>query len=284
MSRLAIAEIITSWFPGAGSSIEWVAMFGKTLTTRALLKCFGFPEEDIEFIAENMDTLVKIMRPPEAPEQLPMLNAIAGEVYRRTERYILYTGLADELLRTAGPEPKEELLSLCTSNLIGLFIQSYEAGRGLLSNTLLQCLEAYPAYREKIGTDFSASDLVMETLRFDSPIQHTRRYAGRDLEINGHAVRQGQGILVLLASANRDPARFTQPNLFDPTRSNKEDHLTYGVGRHRCPGKKFAMELTADVIGILFQRYGNITLLNRPVQYESLPNVRLPKEIWIGLS
>jgi cytochrome P450 len=77
---------------------------------------------------------------------------------------------------------------------------------------------------------------VEEILRFDSPVQMTARTASRDVTILGHDIAAGEMVAMLLGGANRDPAVFTNPGLFDITRPNAREHLAFASGVHACLG------------------------------------------------
>jgi cytochrome P450 len=81
---------------------------------------------------------------------------------------------------------------------------------------------------------------VEELLRFVTPVQFSpRRVALEDVEIGGVTVRKGEGLFLLLASANRDERMFADPDRLDFAR-DASDHLTFGYGIHQCLGQTLA--------------------------------------------
>jgi hypothetical protein len=86
---------------------------------------------------------------------------------------------------------------------------------------------------------------VGEALRYDSPLQLTKRVATRDVEIGGKQVRDGDQVLLCLGAANRDPEPFADPDEFDIGR-DAEGHLAFGYGMHGCLGGLLA-QLQAEV-------------------------------------
>ena len=85
---------------------------------------------------------------------------------------------------------------------------------------------------------------VEEMLRWVSPIKNMARTDDRDVELHGSVLRQGQKLLLLYPSANRDERVFDDPEQFDITRS-PNDHMAFGFGSHFCLGNRLArMELT----------------------------------------
>ncbi len=80
---------------------------------------------------------------------------------------------------------------------------------------------------------------VEEVLRHDPPLHIFTRWAYEDMELYGHPIRRGQQINCLLAAANRDPAAYPDPALFDPARSGPA-HTSFGGGIHFCVGAPLA--------------------------------------------
>jgi len=177
---------------------------------------------------------------------------------------------------------KEEILSLCIANFIGLLIQGYDAGRGLLSNILLQVItrkDLLPA-----NDKFKLQKTVWETLRFDPPVHHTKRIAMKDIFIEQHEIKKGQSVLLVLAAANRDPQQFENAAVFNIERHNNYEALTFGIGVHRCPAHNHSVNMAAETIHYLFNRYSRIELLEKETRFEPLSNVRLPVQLHLSLS
>ncbi len=80
---------------------------------------------------------------------------------------------------------------------------------------------------------------IEEMLRYDGPVQSTARFTRNDIEIGGAWFPAGFGILIIVAAANRDPAKFPDPDRFDVTRDPNE-HLAFGEGIHFCIGAPLA--------------------------------------------
>jgi len=129
------------------------------------------------------------------------------------------------------------------ANLIGLLSQTYEATAGLIGNTLLALIRDPALPRDSTGID----DLIAETQRFDPPVQNTRRFVASPCEINGVSMNTGDVILVLLASANRDPQLNDNPDVFTLDRPDRRS-FTFGAGGHLCPGQVLAMEISAATV------------------------------------
>jgi cytochrome P450 len=79
-------------------------------------------------------------------------------------------------------------------------------------------------------------DFIDEYLRLYAPTQWLLRRAKVDVTLHGVTIPAGELVHVLVGSANRDPRRFADPDVFDLDRVGKEDHLAFGAGAHFCPG------------------------------------------------
>jgi cytochrome P450 len=120
-------------------------------------------------------------------------------------------------------------------------------------------------------------------LRFDPPIHNTRRIATQDIFIGESLIKKNDSILIVLASANRDPQKFENALDFDIKRNNNNENLTFGTGGHMCVAKHFSIHLATEALWFLFDEYKTIKLLENNIQYEPMINVRLPKSVWISL-
>lgn len=138
----------------------------------------------------------------------------------------------------------EGLDAVQAANRIALMQQSLDATAGLLGHTVLM-LRRYPALAGDADRSLSAMrGFVTEVERQQAPIQNTRRFAAQDAMLGGQSISRGQGVLLLLASGNRDPALNPHPDDFDPQRSEPRS-LGFGDGAHACPGAAIAIEIVA---------------------------------------
>ena len=111
---------------------------------------------------------------------------------------------------------------------------------GRLIGWLAKVLAEHPDQRRQVVDDRSLiPNVIDETLRFEPTGHATARCTTRDLEYYGTTVPAGSPILLSLASANRDPRRYTDPDRFDIHRQDIQ-HLTFGFGLHYCLGANLA--------------------------------------------
>jgi cytochrome P450 len=111
---------------------------------------------------------------------------------------------------------------------------------GRLIGWLAKVLAEHPDQRRQIVEDRNLLNrTVDETLRFEPTGPHVARYILKDFECYGTTVPAGSAMLLLFGAANRDPARYENPDTFDIHRDNKA-HLTFGKGLHYCLGANLA--------------------------------------------
>ncbi|WP_211769388.1 cytochrome P450 [Kutzneria sp. CA-103260] len=109
-----------------------------------------------------------------------------------------------------------------------------------------------------LGDHQAVASAVEEILRHQAGISGEAfpRWAHEDLQLAGHTIAAGDMVIVRIEAANRDPARFPDPDRFDPARVPKP-HLRFGHGPHRCVGAAVArMEIAAAVAALANQMPG----------------------------
>jgi cytochrome P450 len=90
-----------------------------------------------------------------------------------------------------------------------------------------------------------------ETLRHTTVVHLRARRASQDVELEGVLVREGERVIAVNAAANRDPARWPDPDRFDPSRPRLYGHLAFNVGPRHCAGSHVArLEVTEAVVGL----------------------------------
>jgi len=283
MKSVDISQIVSSLIESdlVDTKIDWINSVCKKLPVLVLLKSFRFGENDCDFISQKMESFIKIMLPQKTEEQVKFINEISEKLYLIVEKHLSSVSFYDSLLIKTSKQFNlsiEEIIPIVVSNFIGLCIQSYDAGRGILSNSLLPIIQ-HKTFSNRIEIEKS----IIETLRFDPPIHNTRRIAIEDFYIGESQIKKGDSILIVLASANRDSQKFENAMNFDVGRINNTENLTFGIGGHMCLAKYFSIHLATEALWHLFQNYKSISMLENQIQYEPLINARLPKNIWISI-
>jgi cytochrome P450 len=102
---------------------------------------------------------------------------------------------------------------------------------------------------------------IDELLRYESPVQLTGRVALQDTEIDGVEIKKGTPVLSLLSGANRDPAVFANPEVYDLDRPNSRDHVAFSAGIHYCLGANLAKMEGHTGLRLLFERFPALTVV-----------------------
>ncbi|MNS01256.1 Biotin biosynthesis cytochrome P450 [compost metagenome] len=217
------------------------AMFrGPVCVVAALL---GFTPAQGRIISELTADFVACLSPLSTSAQLSAAHAAAEQL----------SGYCAELL--AAPDNHSRLLAgirqrftggapqTLVANLIGLFSQTFDATAGLIGNAVLALIQ-HPTL---LSQSPHVEDLLAEVQRFDPPVQSTRRFVAAPCEIDGARLNAGDMILVLLASANRDPQLNDNPDALLLGRPNRRS-FTFDAGRHQCPGQTLALSIAGATI------------------------------------
>ena len=121
------------------------------------------------------------------------------------------------------------------------------------TSILLAGLLSNPDQLAAVAQDRSlVPQAIEEALRWDGPVLLQTRMAARDVEIGGHTIPKGAIVGVAAGAANRDPARFPNPDVFDIFRKPQHKHLAFAYGPHVCIGQHLArVEMTRALNAIL---------------------------------
>ncbi len=160
---------------------------------------------------------------------------------------------------------EEELISTC----ILLLNAGHEATVNVIGNGVLALLQ-HPDQWEKLararGNDTAIKNAVEEMLRYDPPLHYFHRWALADgVEFGGRVYNLGDTVAVLLGAANRDPARFPNPDAFDISRPAEQNaHVSFGGGIHFCIGAPLARIELQEALRALVTRAPRLSLTGQP--------------------
>jgi cytochrome P450 len=149
----------------------------------------------------------------------------------------------------------EELLA----NLILLLVAGFETTTNLLGNGLAILLDRPDLIAAVRAGHLPIAGFIEEVLRYDSPVQAVTRRAHRDgLTVEGVAIPEGSDLILLIGAANRDPARYHDPDRFDPARADIRP-LSFGAGAHICIGNNLARLEAAVAFPKVLNRFPNLS-------------------------
>ncbi|GAB4086340.1 cytochrome P450 [Myceligenerans cantabricum] len=168
--------------------------------------------------------------------------------------------LTSALLRTTYPDgssyPRDDL----RATIRVIVVAGYETTVNLIDMCVFALL-THPEHLQAVREGrITWADVIDETLRWGSPAANLPlRYAAAGIDIDGDTIEPHEAILISYAGAGRDPKIHERPEVFDPTRSDKQ-HLGFGHGAHYCLGANLAITETEIALAALFKAYPDMKL------------------------
>lgn len=199
---------------------------------------------------------------------------------RAQQSIVEFKAYLEELYRERLQEPRDDMMSWLMEVQRGddsltpddvlyscmlILNAGHETTQIMIGNTVTALLQSgeWSRLREQPQLVKTA---IEECLRFNGPMKGTMRAAAEDMVIGGVSVKQGDRVMLLMASANRDPTQFADPDRLDIAR-NPNPHLAFGHGIHFCLGAPLARLEVEIGLNEMTRRFPNIELAG-PVNYE----------------
>jgi cytochrome P450 len=264
--RPAVERLVDEALDGIGGEVELMGALANPLPVAVIGELLGVPEADRPAFLPLSRAGTMAFEPSAGPAEVAAANRAQEEMeaYFRDLFDRRRADPADDLLsELLAVEERGDVLTEqeLVSTAILLFGAGFETTANLIGNGLLALLR-HPAELARLRDDPSlVRSAVDELLRFDGPVQVDARTATADLELDGAVVPAGAVVVALLGSANRDEARFTQPDRLDVGR-DEGPSLAFGSGIHHCLGAALARMEGQAVLAALLRRYEVIELLD----------------------
>jgi cytochrome P450 len=268
------------------SQLDIVDDFAHPLPVRVICEMLGIPIEDRARLEVWIPALVRRLEPAQrvgetqveqaAQAAMQMRDYLRGLIAIRHDRP--HDDLISALVATSHDDAEQmneqELLSS-----VGLLLGAgFETTVNLITNSMLTLLR-HPDVLARLRRDH---DMVIRTLeevqRYDPPVQFRTRTTLTDINIAGVTIPKGATVVLLFGSGIRDPARFPDPDRFDPDRTNNE-HFGFGRGIHYCVGAPLARMETHIALNALVRRLVNPRLVTDPPPYRELASLRGPQHL-----
>ena len=250
--------------------MDLIADLAFPLPFAVISEMLGMPDGDSAQLREWSHTLVKILDFTIGPEEL-MAAVVAGENLREHIANVIEwkrSNLGDDLLSALIlAEDNGDVLSdiELVDQVNVLFIAGHETTVNLIGNgtwALLQNRHQLELLRDDPSVETTAID---ELLRYDSPVQISRRITLEPIQVGGHDVAAGTFVLTSLGSANRDPAVFgPTADQLDLRRADAARHLAFGSGTHHCLGASLARMEGTIAITRLIRRFPELQAIGTP--------------------
>jgi cytochrome P450 len=254
-----------------GPEVDFAKMFSTELPMYTLCEMLGVDEEDRPNIIKWMHYLE--LAPQFLTHPFRMFMAEPMFLFRFNQMLEDMFDYGERVMADRIKNPREDLLTvianatldgkpLSQNYLDGSWLLIIFAGNDTTRNSLsgtIRLLTEFQDQRQMVINDPSLIERMShEALRMTSPVMHMRRTATQDTEIAGQKIAEDEKVIMWYGAANRDPAVFPNPDVFDMTRKNVEKHVAFGHGVHRCLGNRIAqMQLNMAYERIL-ERFPNI--------------------------
>ncbi|MER6445958.1 cytochrome P450 [Streptomyces venezuelae] len=276
---------------GSPDRIDLVDQFSYPFPVTVICRLLGVPHEDEPRFHGWADTIAAALDPdPDAdPGEKPK-----GAADAQMELGMYLAGLIEERRKDPGEDMLSQLAaatedadgSMSTLEAIStaalLLIAGHETTVNLITNGMLTLLR-HPDVLQRLREDPRLSvPIVEELLRYEPPVQMLpRRSTLDDIEMAGVNIPKGATVSLILASGNRDPKRFENPDRFDPDRGDIQ-HLGLGSGIHSCFGAPLARMEAQLALSELARRLENPRLLEDPPPYRQNAVLRGPRHLPIA--
>ncbi|MCY9662317.1 cytochrome P450 [Paenibacillus chondroitinus] len=234
-----------------------------------IAELLGVPPKDRYLFKEWSDILVK---GPDVNTDEAFLNVMAEKTQAMKELNQYFAAIAAERRQA----PKEDLITLLLEaeidgvklneeEVLGFCILLLAAGNetttNLITNALRRLTEDTGLQQQLREQPELVSSFIEEVLRYYPPIQAIGRVVTQDVEVHGTAIKAGEQVVSWVASANRDEAKFQEPDQFIIDRKPNA-HLSFGFGTHFCLGAPLARLEGQIVIKHLLEHLDSIEFIS----------------------
>ncbi|MBO9403233.1 cytochrome P450 [Shimia sp. R9_3] len=285
--REAIQSFVDRLLDGLSDQdeVDFVGDFAAHVPGHIIGRILGVPDEDCPQLRHWSEEVVRFFDPGRVDEDKARAEQATKEFYE----YLL------DLLAEREKASQDDLLSrlishrdegrLSQDELISTAMLILMAGHGSTIDVLgsgMHALLRYPEQHDRLREDPSLmKTAVQEMFRYESPLPFFHRFATEETEVGGKLFPAGTRFGLLYGAANRDPARFENPDKFDVGRTPNR-HMAFGGGGHFCLGNHLA-RLDMDVIfSTLNTRFASISLAEETPEYKRGLSVRGPKALRVA--
>ncbi|MED7923976.1 cytochrome P450 [Nonomuraea sp. LP-02] len=264
----AMAEDLLDAMLAKGSPGNLTTGLALPLPVRVICALVGAPPEDQDKFAHWSRVMLTLTAytQQEVDQAYSEFNAYVSDLVDRN-RADPGDDLLSELTQISDAEDgrlgKDELIS----TVRGLLLAGHETTSNMIAIMTAVLLADRSRYEAVVDDPDLIPGTVEEVLRLDSTLSiigGVPRYITEDVELSGTVVPAGSTVIPSTTAANRDPAKFPDPDRFDPRRPNVAQHLTFGAGPHYCLGQPLARVELQVVLGLLTRRLPGLGLRDHP--------------------
>lgn len=248
------------------SSFDVIADYAARIPNTVICEMLGIPREDHVLFDKWLSDQFRLVRPTPASDEL------LADTDRSTEALEAYL---NQIISERRQSPREDLISALiaaeddgsrlspreTVVMISLLLAGGSESTKTTIAFAVGNLLRHPAELARLRADPSLDRPAMEELlRYEGPIHMANvRMSFDEAELSGVTIRAGESVVPVVLSANRDPAKFSNPEGLDIGR-NPNPHLSFAVGVHMCLGIALARLEAVGAIGALVRRFPELEL------------------------
>jgi len=253
-----VANELIDAFAGRGSA-DLVREFNFPFPTKVISGILGLPREDYRqfqrWTTAILSFFTKLDEAIVASQEVKDYMAVVLAERRREPREDLISELAQAEL-DGERLSDEEIFSFLRLLLPAGVETTYRATGNMLFSLLSndEQLEAVRSDRDLIH------QAIEESLRLETPLLNITRLAIKDAEVGGVPIPAGSTVMLMLAAANRDEARYPKPDDYDILRTDPKPHISFGHGPHSCLGTHLARLEMRVALNLLLDRLPNLRL------------------------
>jgi cytochrome P450 len=249
-----------------GEPVDLMARFAFPLPFQVITELLGMPDGDRDQLRDWSHTITRFLEPVVADDELARMVQASDNMNAHVRAAIEWkrANPADDLL-SAMVAAEEDGDRLSTEELVDqvslLYLAGHETTVNLIGNGTVALLRHRDQLERLVADPALDANAVDELLRWDSPVQVSRRIAMSEMEVGGEIVQPGDFVLTLLGAANRDPAHWgPTADRLDLGREGAGAHLSFGSGIHHCLGAALARLEGAEALGALVRRFPDMEL------------------------
>ena len=253
--------------------VDVIAELALPVPSTLICELLGVPVSDrasfTQWTADATHALAGDLAPPEVRERAGAAALALGGYFDALiaeRRKSLTDDLLSVLIRAEEDGDRLSQTELLVQS-IGLLIAGFETTIGLIGNGVANLARQPDQLAKLRGRPQRIANAVEECLRYEGPIGATIRVLHADAELGGHRIPKDTEVWAMLWGANRDPARFADPDRFDLERADAREHLAFGGGTHLCLGAHLARMEAQEAIGALAARTREIALVEDRIEW-----------------
>ncbi|MFJ1719066.1 MULTISPECIES: cytochrome P450 [unclassified Streptomyces] len=244
-------ELLDAMVPAGRADLVDALAFPLPMTV--ICELIGVPDLDRDAFRLLSNGVVTPTSPEGEMEAVRAMNEYLGELIEDKRR-----SPGDDLMSALVRTRDEDGDSLSPDELVGMAFLLLVAGHETTVNLIANGVRALLGHPEQLAALLADPELiggaVEEMLRYDGPVENsTLRFPREPVRIGQRVIPAGVPVLVSLAGADRDPARYPEPDTFD-IRRDAQGHLAFGHGMHFCVGAPLARMEGRIAIRTLLER------------------------------